>query len=118
MSILTDHTVPIPIPTTEPCPTWCDPRCCTSHPDTDDEALVVHRAVLLDEPLGRHSRDRLVVDLVRGNVVCTRTGDPLTHNPGAVRVRGVGDEDELSPDLARRLADAVGLAAYLAGGAR
>ena len=106
-------------------PWWCDPQACTTTPDVDDELLVVHRVVVLDEPRDAIPRGgRLVVDVVRGDIVCAHGGEVIAQDATAVRVRGVHEETELTPVQAGRLAAAVaqaatvGRAAELAGGAQ
>ena len=119
--ILTDPTPTGPIPAQRAVehPSWCDPRRCTTTPDTDGEALVVHRVVVLDEPRGEAPRDvRLVVDVVRGDCVCAHGGELLAQDPAGVRVRGVDELTELTPEQAARLAAAVARAVEIAGSAR
>lgn len=100
-------------------PDWCSPRDCSTTLDVADELLVVHRHVVLDEPLDAvPAGGRLVVDVVRGDIVCAHGGEVLAADSTAVRVRGVGDETELTPAQAVRLAVAVASAAALTGGAR
>ena len=100
-------------------PTWCDPRHCATDAPFDGEALVTHRAVLLDEPRdGLPSGGRLAVEVVRGDVVCVHGGELLAQDAAAVRVRGVDALTEIAPEQAGRLAWAVAAAAELAGGAR
>lgn len=119
VSVILPDTNPIPVQRTTAHPSWCDPRSCTTTPDTADELLVVHRRVVLDEQLDGLPRDgRVVVDLVRGDIVCAHGGELLAADRAAVRVRGVGDETEISPAQAARIAAAVAHAAELAGGAR
>ena len=74
-------------------PVWCDPRACATYPDGDDELLVMHRTVVFDEPMP--DGDRLVVDVVRGDVLCPRGGEPLARDKAGVRVRGVDHYTEL-----------------------
>ena len=115
MSILADHT-PIPAKNLPTHPTWCAPEHCATDAPYEGEALVTHRAVLLDEPMP--SGGRLAVEVVRGDIVCIRGGALLAQDSAAVRVRGVDDLTELTPEQAGRLAWAVARAAEITGGAR
>ena len=109
--ILTDPTPTGPIPVQRAVvehPSWCSPLHCTTTPD-DDALLVTHRVVLLDEP-------GLLVEVVRGDVVCAHGGELIVGDPPAVRVVSGDRYTELTPEV--RLAGAVAAAAEIAGGAR
>lgn len=117
MSIIQHETPFIPAPRAAvEHPSWCEPRHCVTSPDTASELLVVHRAVVLDEQ--RPQDGRLVVDVVRGDIVCAHGGELLASDPAAVRVHGIDRGSELTPGQGGRLAAAVARAAEIAGGAR
>jgi hypothetical protein len=121
MPILLDHPTqtPPPVPDGVPHPSWCRPESCTTNPDVGDELLVVHRHVLLDEPLDAVPRGgRVVVDVVRGDIVGAYGGELLARDEAGIRVRGVAEEDELTPAAAAGLAAALSAAVALLGGAR
>lgn len=126
MSIIQHDPLSIPAPRADDGhaighPSWCRPADCTITPDVDDELLVVHRHVVLDEPLDATAGARLVVDVVRGDIVCAHGGEVIAQDATAVRVDLPAPHDvggELTPDQAGRLAVAVAQAVCLAGGAR
>ena len=109
------HT-PIPAQRAVEHPSWCDPRHCATHPDTADELMVIHRAVLLDEQLP--GAGRMLVAVVRGDIICAHGGELIDQGPAVVRIAGVDELTELRPEQASRLAAAVARAAEIAGGAR
>jgi hypothetical protein len=92
-------------------PSWCRPAECATWPDTADELLVAHRAVLLDEET---PHGLVVVSVDRGDIVCAHGGELLATEPPAVRVLGVGHDTRITPAQAGRLAAAVGRAAEIA----
>lgn len=92
-------------------PDWCASAECRATPDWDANGVgfVAHHARLLDV-------DGLVVELVQGEGISPQ-GEVVDRDPIAVLVEGAGWL-EMPPALAVRLADALVLAAAIAGGAR
>jgi hypothetical protein len=91
-------------------PSWCTVAACRPTPDWDHAGtgFVAHHLTLLDS-------DGLLVEVVAGETVSPQ-GEVLEQDPAVVQI--AAGWEELTPERATRLADALLRAAAIAGGAR